>query len=186
MSSVGLESLRSCLNVFLHRQPLSAEPDEPKTRSSNSQQIKLPHLWITFDISIIQELKGSSHTGNLLNSWRCHNAELRVANANRLWTSCLRLECLSDTCLSAWAAYVKMRQSHTNWESCEKTKIVAAGTARVKKIPTFRDFSYKFMCCRVFFLPAFPSSTATCGPTLTSTFIILKVNFKQHNYLIHE
>lgn len=68
------------LSVCPHHQPHSAEPNETKPRSLKSQEIKLPPLWIKFDLSIIQVLKGSSHTGNLLNWRRCHDSGAQSYN----------------------------------------------------------------------------------------------------------
>lgn len=103
-----------------------------QARSSNSQEIKLPPLWIKFDLLIIQTLKGSSRTGNLSNWRRCRNSELSR------WTSCLWLVCLSDTFLRAeqrsltCAASVQKRLLHANWESDKRTVTVAADKVRIK------------------------------------------------------
>lgn len=61
----GSRVVRLCshLSVFPPHQSHSAEPIETQPDSWKSQQIKLPPLWIKFDLSIIQVLKGSSHTG---------------------------------------------------------------------------------------------------------------------------
>ena len=69
-----LVGLCSHLSVFPLHQSHSAESTETYPHSWKSQQIKLPPLWIKFDLSIIQMSKGSSQTGNLMNLRSCCNS----------------------------------------------------------------------------------------------------------------